>query len=327
MTYFPWETRRNKPRWSKSKRPAFRRGNFDYDTGVRFRSLIACAMLTVSGSAWSRALPEPAFRDEILPLSVRAEDQPLVARVRVPREPHAGRLPAVLVFGGFEEASKVLDLFEPSTPAIVASFDYPFAPPRKLEFPGSLKLLPVARRTVHGTLEGIQALVTALLARPDVDPARVTIVGASLGAPFALIAAGNDARVAGLVLIHGFGDVARTAQSRLEWTLGRRYPALLARPLSWVIAQGAWAYGGLGSPEKAARRLRPSQRVLMLQAAADSFIPVEVSDSLWVALSASSATSRQRLVLPGDHLQPGSGALLREIQGEVDRWMAGANLL
>ncbi|MCI0749606.1 MAG: hypothetical protein L0Y32_03525, partial [Nevskiales bacterium] len=64
-----------------------------------------------------------------------------------------------------------------------ATFDYPFDAPRKFIFPDSLKLAPELRDAIHGTLDGIGKLHDALKQRPDIDPARITVAGASAGAP------------------------------------------------------------------------------------------------------------------------------------------------
>jgi dienelactone hydrolase len=234
------------------------------------------------------------------------------------------RHPVLLVFGGFEEAGHVLDLIHPSVPIIVASFDYPFEAPRKFEFPGSLRFAPQAKQAVHETIEGIEVLCRELRKRKDVDPDRITLVGASFGAPFALTAAAHDPEISGVVLVHGFGDVPNTIEHVALRSWQPRI-GFLARPLAWVLSRLGWWYLKAPVPEREARLLEPSQRVLMITAEDDSFVPAESSDALWQALQ-NSLAQRERILMPGDHLQPGSKALLHKISEIVTSWMEKVSL-
>jgi dienelactone hydrolase len=235
------------------------------------------------------------------------------------------KLPVLLVFGGFEEAKKVLDRVRPSKPALVASFDYPYLPPRKFIFPESLKYAPEAKRAVRDTVSGIQMLHQILLQRSDVDPKRVTLVGASFGAPFVIAAAAQDPSITGLVLVHGFGDIPNTVVHQLM----RKWPAkygIFAKPMAWILSHAGWLYLDAHNPEDSAENLSASQRVLMLTAKEDTFIPSASRESLWSALTRSQA-QHERIDMPGDHLQPGAEKLISEISGIVTKWMEKTGLL
>ena len=97
-----------------------------------------------------------------------------------------------MLFGGFQNAARVLERVQTDQPLVWATFDYPFTPPRKFRFPSSLKYAPEARAAIHGSFDGVVKLHQALKARGDVDPKRITVVGASAGAPFATVGAARS---------------------------------------------------------------------------------------------------------------------------------------
>lgn len=235
------------------------------------------------------------------------------------------RLPLLLVFGGFKGASKVLELLNPDVPIAITSFDYPFTPPRKFVFPESLKFAPEAKRAINEMSEAIPALIKSLSARQDLDMSKITIIGASFGAPFALAAAANEgAGITGIVLIHGFGDVPGTASHQLAKNWESRL-GLFAHPAAWLFAKLAWLYLDCADPEDSARALRQNQRVLVISAENDSFIPAKSKERLLHSLEESSATI-ETLSMPGDHIQPGSSGLLKTISNRVSNWLLKQNL-
>jgi dienelactone hydrolase len=124
-----------------------------------------------------------------------------------------------MLFGGFQGAARVLDLIDgaklpPSV--LLASFDYPFKPPRRFSFPGSLQYAPDVKRMMSETVEGIVWLARELARRPDVDPNRITVIGASLGAPFVIEAAAREPLIRGVALIHGSGGCSACVAKRAK---------------------------------------------------------------------------------------------------------------
>lgn len=129
------------------------------------------------------------------------------------------RLPAIVVLGGLQRGSGVVDLIPRTTEAVVVGFDYPVALPERVAW---TEALPVARRLERGideTIECVGRLHSLLARRADIDPARLSIVGVSLGAPVAVIGAvQHDYR--SVVFIDGFGDLPRTLRhqfARQAW--------------------------------------------------------------------------------------------------------------
>lgn len=287
------------------------------------RVFAALAFLALLAPGAARAHDFETVR---LPLRV-SDDRTIQAQLRIPADLRPGtRLPAVMVFGGFENAAQVLDLVKPEVPLVLAGFDYPFAPPRVFEFPQSLGIASDVKRMAHDTRAGIGLLARALRERPEVDPGRILIIGASFGAPFALAAAAEfPDEITGVAIVHGFGQVPETAYARLMRLWQPKVGFLAAVP-AWLLSRLGWAYLSFPWPEHAARALEARQKILMVTAAQDSFIPRDSSDSLWRAIEESEAI-RERIVMPGDHLQPGSRELIGKILKLVQEWAGRSGLL
>lgn len=242
------------------------------------------------------------------------------ATLRLPRTQMAGRkIPVFLIFGGFESATKVLDLIHPKKPVALASFDYPFLESRDLKLPGSLRALPEAKRLFPTTVRGIVELVKILKNQPEIDARKIVAVGASFGAPFVLAAAAREPDISHLVLVHAFGQIPETAENVVLKSWLPRY-GWTARPAAWLLSRLIWMYLRVDPPELEARKLKPGQRVLMITASKDSFIPASASDSLWNAIQQSPAHSIRK-VMPTDHLMPGSEKLIDQMIHDVEIWI------
>jgi dienelactone hydrolase len=232
--------------------------------------------------------------------------------------------PAVLVLGGFERSSRSLELIPDGLPIHFVSLAYPLQVPRKLSLGEGLHLLPKAKASAHKMIELIQSALSELLAHPAVDRNRVFLLGASFGAPFALIAAAQVPQVRGLILIHGFANVPATAGHRISQLWRERLPAFLsplAEPASWMIANGAWWYSGLPDPRVKASKLSRSQKVLMFRAESDSFIPNELSVQIEQDLNKGGAKVE---VVPtrGGHLHLELKQLMPQLLVESQKWIS-----
>ncbi len=216
----------------------------------------------------------------LLPAAAAAGEEQLALRLASGTQVHvrllrasdrAVRLPAIVVLGGLERGSGVVDLIPRTTDAVLVGFDYPLALPQQLRWS---EALPLARRLEKGILETIEAVgrLHALLARrADIDPDRLTIVGVSLGAPFAVVgAAEQDWR--GVVIIDGFGDLPRTLRHQFARRWRQRY-GVFAEALAWLAQRAAMLLIDVPEPEDSARRLRRNQRVYMINAEDDEFVP------------------------------------------------------
>ena len=242
--------------------------------------------------------------------------------VRRPLEA-SGPMPAVVLFGGFEGAAQILDYLQTDQALIRASFRYPWEAPEEVRLRDVKAIVSSFEQAVEDTLDGIQTLLAALRQRPDVDPERIVIVGASAGAPFATIGAAQGA-VPGLIVVQGFGRLAQVIgrqfslswQERLGW---------LAPPLAAALAHGLVWWMDLPVPEQFARRLGPSQQVLQITATEDERIPAVATEALWAAFQDSQATL-SRMDLQGAHLRGYGDPKISEILSHALEWMSEKGL-
>jgi len=260
---------------------------------------------------------------ETLPITL-ADGTLLEAQLHLP-EKGTPPYPVVMLFGGLETGSRAVHLLPSFEPAIAfASFDYPYTPPRKFRLPGDLGELPKARTAIANTIEGVGALYDALSAHPMIDRERITVVGASLGAPFAIIAAGQHP-IPGVVSVQGFGTLEDVIahQFHLAWVedygwLGRLAGTIVAKMISW--------YADLPSPEAHARKLRAEQKALVIVSRDDKRIPRAASDALWQAVESSPAEA-ERIELEGGHLYTGADALIQRILQHTLQWKQRTGLI
>ena len=273
-----------------------------------------------------------ALGDQVTPLLLRlSQGRDLQALIRQPTDVKSGeRIPLVLLFGGFEEAGKVLGLFEPGVRVAVASFDYPFSPPRKFHFPGSFWNAPEAKRAAHLTLEGIGVLHKTFLEVSSRQYSPSILVGASFGAPFAIAAAaaaadGGAHPYQGLVILHGFAKIPETATALIakKW---EKKAGILGRWAAWLVCRLSWAYLRFPSPEQSIPRLNSDLSVLMISASQDSFVPKESTAAL-KELFERSKVKFEFVELPGDHLQPGSDELIKKLKTLTVAWMKRERLV
>ncbi len=238
---------------------------------------------------------------------------PASFQVRVPKgSGRTGKLPAFMVFGGFEEAGKVLDVVPKRDDVALATFDYPFHGHRRLKWPDTVIESPQLRNALGSVPEGILRLRQALAENPAIDPKKIGIIGASFGSPFAIEAAAEDPEIRWIIIIHGFADIQRVLASRLSSLLQDKLPAFLipttSRLSAWMLSQ----VFALPEPSEWAQKLRSGQHVLVFAARDDQFIPKESTEALRKALSRSNATV-EWIETPGGHVGPGSGSLIQSM--------------
>jgi hypothetical protein len=270
------------------------------------------------------AVATPAVAgDETIPLTLD-DGRVVQATVRVP-DGARGRLPALMLFGGFRSAAQVLDKVQSPRPLVWATFDYPFEPPRKFTFPDSLAYAPQARAAIHGAFDGVAKLYLALASHPRVDPARITVAGASAGAPFATVGAAREP-IPGVILVQGLGDAPLVIGHLIARKYRAKYGDWVVAPSHWLGRWIAW-YCEIPDIAGEARKLRAGQKVLLITAKQDDFIPKPATDVLWQALGESQA-QRERIDLEGAHLGVGDDAArIADILARSMRWMEKHGLL
>ena len=246
------------------------------------------------------------------------------ARVLVPEQSTDARMPAVMLFGGFERGASALDLIRTSRPTVLASFDYPLDVPEKARGMDYVRMLPAVRRGIRDSFDGIGKLHAYLATRPDVDPTRITIVGVSLGAPFAVVAA-VDHDIPGLAVIHGFGRVNDVIAHQFIRRWGGRERGFWVEPAASLLGNVLTWYADIPQIDIRARNLRDHQRAWMLSAQDDELMPARATDALREGLDASAAQFEFETE-PGGHLRGGDDPRIPALLGKAERWMARAGL-
>ena len=229
------------------------------------------------------------------------------------REPHpAAARPTVrrtlfLILGGHQRGAAAGALLGDTRGALIASIAYPFTGNADAKGLALLGEVPAIRRALYDTPPAVSLALDHLLARPDVDPNRVELVGASFGAPFATIAAARDLRVSRLWLAHGGGRPLLVIERGLEREIG-------AAVLRWPVAVLAdlLASGPRFAPERWIGRVAP-RPVVMLNALEDERVPRASVDALWAA----AREPREMVWLPGQHMMGSRPEVLRALVDSV----------
>ncbi len=196
------------------------------------------------------------------------------ARVRSPGLRDGVRRPAIIILGGYKLDRTVIDVPDTTGGVILASAGYPYDVRHRPTGIAWLWGAFTVREAMLDTPPSILLLAQYLYTRGDVDPERVTILGASLGAPFALAAAATDRRIRGLVLLDGGGDIARMMTPVLEGHVPDPLVPVVARAVAVLLAPL--------EPTRYADALAP-RPLLMLNASGDEQIPRASSLALYEA--------------------------------------------
>jgi dienelactone hydrolase len=233
-------------------------------------------------------------------------------------------LPAVVLLGGFERGETAIDLLDPGVPAVFAGFAYPAELPRR---PGWRDIRPALQefeRGIADTHAALGAVRDWLAEHPRVDAQRLVLVGASAGAPFALMAAA-DFNYPNLVLVHGFVQVPQVIGRLFQRSWQDRL-GIFAGPLAWLAARLIVTWVEVPRPEAFAPLLRPQQSVLVLDSAADDLIPAEAVAAQLAVLRASEADVSHQII--GDqHLRGEDRPMIRELLDASMRWLRGRGVL
>ena len=219
----------------------------------------------------------------------------------------AGRRPLFLILGGYRTGERAAMLVEETEGAVVAAMGYPYEGPLDVRGLAVLRHLPEIRRAILDTPPALQLALDYLLARPDVDPERVELVGVSLGAFLTPAAAALDGRVTRLWLIHGAGRPREVLEHGLRPFVPYSVPrALIAAGADIVFA------GPRLAPERWLPQLSP-RPVVIINAAAEERLPPDAV----AALYRSAREPKEQIWLSGGHVHPERPDLVQEIMDVV----------
>ena len=135
-------------------------------------------------------------------------DSGLSVRIRVIRRDSGDApLPTLIVLGGHRTGSDAVELFGQVGDRAIIAMDYPYDGPEKVRgVRQTIGTLPLARRAFIDTPPAVSLALDWLSTQSWADLDQVTVVGASLGVPFAALVTARDPRVSGAVLVHGAAD-------------------------------------------------------------------------------------------------------------------------
>jgi len=232
------------------------------------------------------------------------------AYVRVPLRP-ATPYRVVVTYVGARTGDAILTLIPPRADQVLIAVQYPYRPPRPLL--ARLGAPPAIRRAVFRTVAGGMLALT-YVERAGLAPARVTVLGASVGTPFAVIHAALDPRVTSLVIAHGGGDLPRVV-----WTLERRE----RHPWRAPITAGATAlFAASFDPLRFIGRVAP-RPLVMLASRNDHYFPVASVQELY-----DRAGEPKRLVwTTTEHVGTRKTALVANVLARLDGELAAADPL
>lgn len=213
--------------------------------------------------------------------------------LRVPDEPLPGRPLAVMLVGN--ETGEAAATILPDTGGLaVAALGYPFEviPHRNIFVFAAA--LPNIQRGILDTPSAVLLALDYLLARRDLAPARIELVGISFGAFLAAVPGALDARVDRVWLVHGAADVAAVIEHGLE---GRMEPPWLRHRFAAFLASVA-GERHLG-PGIWVGRISP-RPVILVNALEDRELP----PTAVTALHRAAQPPAEVIWVEGDHVHP-----------------------
>ncbi|HEX7121439.1 MAG TPA: hypothetical protein VF178_03640 [Gemmatimonadaceae bacterium] len=217
-----------------------------------------------------------------------------------PQEPDAKR-PAFLILGGYRTGDRAATLVEDTHGVIVAALSYPYEGPLNPKGLDVLPLVPAIRRAIFDTPPAVLLALEYLRTRPDVDPQRIELVGASFGAPFATIAAVLDSSVSRLWLVHAAGQPFTLIDHGLKKSISFAPARWLVAGIANVLAAGPRLTSEVWLPQVAPRP------VIMINASDDERLPRPAIE----ALHAAAREPKEVIWLPGLHVQSNRQDVIR----------------
>ncbi len=213
-------------------------------------------------------------------------------------------LPVLMILGGHRTGSDAVELFGDVGQRAIVGVDYPYDGPDKVRGAWNIaRTIPLARRAFLDTTPAVSLVLDWLAEQAWADKSRIVVVGASLGVPFAASAAARDARISGMMLVHGAAD----NRLWLEAQVARRIDTkVLHYPLSTVLH---WlAYGPVLDTSKHVANIAP-RPVLIVGARNDERTPAGQTELLFEA-----AHEPKRLrFTEGQHIEPGRKDIIAEL--------------
>lgn len=249
-------------------------------------------------------------RSELITLT---SDSGLAVTLRVFRHASVDKpLPVLMVLGGHRTGSDAANLFGDVGKRAIIALDYPYEGPERVR--GIIpiaKTIPLARQAFRDTPPAVELVVDWLTEQSWVDHSQIVIVGASLGVPFAALAAARDERISGLLLVHGAAD----NEKWIEIQIARRNDfAPLHKPVAKIIH---WmAYGPTYDTARNVAAVAP-RPVLIIGARDDERTPAGQTEKLFAA----AGEPKWLRWTEGAHIQPGRQQIVADLLAIADEML------
>jgi hypothetical protein len=217
------------------------------------------------------------------------------------------RRPLFVILGGYTTGARAANLIPDTHGNIVVALAYPYDGDVRIKGAAVVPAVPRIRRAILDTPPAVMLALDYLLSRPDVDPSRVELVGASFGTPFATIVGALDGRVSRVWSLHGAGE----PYTLISHNLRKSVPFAPARAVVAGLAS-ILAAGPRLAPERWAPRIAPRPFV-MINATEDERLPRAAVMTLYE----SAQEPKELIWLPGAHMQSNRKEVLQSLVNSV----------
>lgn len=245
-------------------------------------------------------------------------DTGLAVSLRIIRKSGAETaLPVLIVLGGHRTGSDAVDLFGRVGEQAVVALDYPYEGPERIRGIGRvLAAVPLARKAFRDTPPAVSLVVDWLTGQNWADEKQLIVVGASLGVPFAALAAARDERIDGAILVHGAADNLAWLEVQVARRNDNRF---LHRPLATIIH---WlAYGPTFDTASNVAEVSP-RPVVIIGAKNDERTPRQQTEALYAA----AGEPKILRWTEGRHVQPGRSEIVLELLRIADELLPFATV-
>ena len=236
--------------------------------------------------------------------------------LRVRRPPgDARKMPVLVMLGGHRTGKDAVDLVDDTGDVAYVALDYPYDGSRSLRGIWQYsKAIPDFQRAFLDTPPSLSVVIDWLLDQEWVDPARIELLGISLGVPFAAVAGALDERYRRVWLVHGGADNMSWVMHASRDTIGNEnVRRMVAASLLFLV------YGKSFDTERWIHEIRP-RPLIVIAARDDERVPVVAQRPF---VDAAENGIAELIWTTGLHVDPGRPDVLQELLDIVLQRVSG----